>query len=346
MSRLKSLAIKLGLALLAGILALAILEGIVRLAGMGQAPSLFGNYAFDEALGWDTIPNFRFVRQGETPHVNYYNPEGFPVEEHNFKNPLSREKPTVVFIGDSFTEGYYLPYRLTFTSLVDQKLPDQQVMNMGVASFSPDQYLLKARRHLGNYNVIQIIVMFFPGNDIADVGRDSLGGYAKPIFGESLEAPTNLPLPKLAGGSSGDVARKIYRRSALVRALTPTVYKVAPWLVDFVAGSGVTPRSYDEAGMIKALRFIKQIEIEYPRAEFVTYYVPHLKEVLLPTLFAHNTQIYRKSCADLEIRCLTLDSVVQRVSDPRELFIERDGHFTELGARLVAEQIYKDLWDS
>ena len=180
--------------------------------------------------------------------------------------------------------------------------------------------------------------MFFPGNDVEDVAESLLGGYSKPYFEDSFDTP----LTKRSSVAEG-IPRKIHRHSALVRAITPTLIEYVPWMVDFVAGRGVSASRYEEAGMRKALRLIQQIEIEFPVEVFVTYYVPHLEEVQDQILFQDNIRLYKSVCRELEMRCLTLEPALAQVPDLRDFFIERDGHVTRLGAESVANQIYDDL---
>lgn len=334
---------RMGLVLISTIVSLLVIEGALRVAGSGTDATIFNNYRFDDVLGWDTKSSHSWASTQEpTPHTNYYNPDGLPTLKQEFDRSLGASTPTIAFVGDSFTEGYYLPYEETFTHLVGQRFPGKQVLNLGVASYAPDQYLLKARRHLPNYNLTAVIVMFFPGNDVADVAKSLLGGYSKPYFEDSFDTPLNTPLTKRSSVAEG-IPRKIHRHSALVQAITPTLIKYVPWMVDFVAGSGVSASRYEEAGMRKALRLIQQIEIEFPVDIFVTYYVPHLEEVQDQILFHDNIRLYESVCREMEMRCLTLEPALAQVPDLRDFFIERDGHFTRLGAESVANQIYDDL---
>ena len=57
--------------------------------------------------------------------------------------PLKVDKKRILFIGDSFTEGLFIPYELTFTGQIAKYRPDLDILNAGVSSYSPLIYYLK-----------------------------------------------------------------------------------------------------------------------------------------------------------------------------------------------------------
>jgi hypothetical protein len=57
--------------------------------------------------------------------------------------PLRVDKKRILFIGDSFTEGIFVPYELTFTGQIAGYRPDLDILNAGVSSYSPLIYYLK-----------------------------------------------------------------------------------------------------------------------------------------------------------------------------------------------------------
>lgn len=57
--------------------------------------------------------------------------------------PLKAEKTRILFIGDSFTEGVFVPYESIFTSQIASKRPDLDILNAGACSSSPLIYYRK-----------------------------------------------------------------------------------------------------------------------------------------------------------------------------------------------------------
>ena len=74
----------------------------------------------------------------------------------------------VVFIGDSFTEGWELPYEETFVGMYDLAHPDIDVANLGVASYSPTRYLQKISYYLDRGLETNHVVVFIDYNDFSD----------------------------------------------------------------------------------------------------------------------------------------------------------------------------------
>ena len=188
--------------------------------------------------------------------------------------------------------------------------------------------------------------MFFPANDIPDLFRSEVGGYAKPEFGESFDTPLNTPLQKLEGNSRvgfrGTLLRNINDRSALARFSNPFIFKYVPGLMSKSAPE-ITPVRHKASAMRKALRTIQQIEVEFPVERFFVYYLPELEEALDTNILDHNTSLFQDLCAEIAIECHTPESTFQKVSDPRDLYIPVNRHFSKLGASLVADQIYEIL---
>lgn len=343
MKNLKNLSTKLALVCLGGLIGLLLMEGGLRLYGIAGQGDRLSVYEFDDTLGWKTKPNTKYFRSTrDYAHFNYYNPRGFPVAKQDWRKLPSSEAPTIAFIGDSFTEGYYLPYEHTYPYLIDQEFSDKQVVNLGVAAYAPDQYLLSARKHLGDYNATDIVVTFFPFNDLPEISKDTNLGYAKPIFGESLSTPRNTPLKKLRGGVDQGALRWLNDHSAVIRAINPWLFMYVPGLRSF-GTSRPEPTYFEESAMRTALRLIKQIEIEFPVETFVVYYVPLYEELLQPELFDQNIELYHELCDELAMGCFTTEKIVGKVSDPSELYLRTDGHFSKRGASLVADHIYEIL---
>lgn len=57
--------------------------------------------------------------------------------------PLQTEKKRILFIGDSFTEGAFVPYESTFAGQIARARPDLDILNAGVSTYSPLMYYLK-----------------------------------------------------------------------------------------------------------------------------------------------------------------------------------------------------------
>ena len=85
--------------------------------------------------------------------------------------PLVPDKPRIVLIGDSFTEGVGLRYEDTFAGMLDDRCGSRgvEVLNAGVVSYAPTIYLKKAR-YLVEQEKLQFdrLVVFLDLSDIED----------------------------------------------------------------------------------------------------------------------------------------------------------------------------------
>lgn len=83
--------------------------------------------------------------------------------------PGKSDRTRVLFLGDSFTEGIGIPYDNTFVGLFDNHFTGLEVLNGGVAGFSPKLMFLKAKYLIEvlDINVDEIVIYTGP-DDIYD----------------------------------------------------------------------------------------------------------------------------------------------------------------------------------
>lgn len=343
MANFRSILCSATLIIISVIVALCIAEIGLRLYGINSSSDRLHTYEFDENLGWRTRKNFKYYRSSlYYKHFNYYNPLGFPTDKENFNRTPDATIPSTVLIGDSFVEGYYVPYEQSFAYLLDQKLSNGQVINLGVSGYAPDQYLLSSREHLKNYNVENIVTTFFPYDDISSVFSDKFEGYAKPYFKQDqFDAPINLPLKKLKGNvDDKNMFIRLIRKTDLFTVLRPSLRKIISMIRPTSVAKAVV---YEKSQMQKPLALINQIKKENANTNFLVYYIPSCEEFLDTLIYEHNINIYLELCGELNLQCAYLTVDISKYPDISVLYIPKDGHFTKLGSALVADQLYKLL---
>ncbi len=76
-------------------------------------------------------------------------------------------KKRILFLGDSFTEGIGLRYEETFTGLLAARFPEIEILNAGVASYSPKLYWLKTKYliEIEKLRIDKLVVML----DMSDI---------------------------------------------------------------------------------------------------------------------------------------------------------------------------------
>ena len=124
----------------------------------------------------------------------------------------------IVAVGDSFVYGTDVEADENFSAILDARLPQTEVLNMGVPGYGIDQAYLKYR-HLGAAYNPQVIVF---GIYVSDYERSSMTftTFAKPKFAERgngfvvVNQPVPEPLAEL-----NRISRALAGRSYLVEAL-------------------------------------------------------------------------------------------------------------------------------
>lgn len=324
---------------------LFLLELVLRRYGLQPRQERLTVYEFDDELGWRNRKQAKQLRMIPQNHgfdfyFIYTDANGFPADKQRRYTVLDHKRPSIMLIGDSFVAGEYLPYKKNFAYLLAAMLPKFQVINTGVPGYAPDQYLMVSRRHLAHYNVKTAIVVFFPFNDIADLYRDNLFGYQRPVFGESFDRPTNLPLVRTYGKDrKRNYIQKIADNSAIYTLLRPLIkssnrrYNREFWV------TSIKDIIYDRTGMERALSFIGKIKKENPAVDLMIYYMPHCEELLHRDIFKKNIDLFKEIADGMGLAHITPDSF-SCLSDPRIAYNIADGHLSAFGAELVAQEIY------
>ena len=169
--------------MLASLLVCAVtVEGLLRLfPGMGfrlADPSFFtleSGFSYHPDLGYTLVPDAvesRSYRDDDcsTRHIevrtNHFGLRGPDV--------VADGRPRIVFIGDSFTEGYHVDEPETFTAVTGDLLSGRVVpINCGIRNYDVIQYMHMLRFAREHLEPTMIIVGVFVGNDVAGYSRSA-----------------------------------------------------------------------------------------------------------------------------------------------------------------------------
>jgi hypothetical protein len=117
----------------------------------------------------DLRPNVRVVAHwGDASYPVVTNSLGF--RDRTVRTiPPEGKAPRLLFMGDSFTEGSGVPFEKSFVGLVQEALPEREVLDGGVASYSPIIYFRKIQHVLEERGVhFDEVVVFLDISDIED----------------------------------------------------------------------------------------------------------------------------------------------------------------------------------
>jgi lysophospholipase L1-like esterase len=181
---------------------LVVAEGVARVlvgrSGGGKEQNEYAQYqVHDPVLGWRDKPGARVLfRRREYAVELQTNAQGLRDRERTYEGSAFR----VLALGDSFVEGYSVPFEASVTHLLEQRLAGPgcplEVINAGVANYSTDQEYLFYRAEGVRYHP-QVVVLFFYYNDVLATIRTIQYGRPKPVldFRATPPAVANEPVP-------------------------------------------------------------------------------------------------------------------------------------------------------
>lgn len=321
----------------------------LRIVGIKPTAPLLASYQFDETLGWKRPTNTRVFKYSQDfKHYFYYNSDGFPTTREKQSELLDKNKESVVLIGDSFTEGYYLPIEQSFPYRLGEELPESQVVNLGVAGYAPEQYLLSSRTWLPKFSKVSAIgVLFFPYNDLMDLDNPAeiVRGYERPIFGSSFDKPINTPLEKRSYNSNSWL-KSIAKQTSIYSLLEATANKdILTNIKKLILGKSFKawepePKdyTYSKQKLDRALSIMNEISKGKPDAKFFVYYIPIKYELFDQDVYKKNISLYQDSCRLLEIDCYSFGSLVGSAK-ANEAYLPNDSHLSKEGSTLLAAHL-------
>lgn len=206
--RLGSIATNTAVAIVSFFLSLAVAETVSRIwlqdeprpSEAGGAIQTKAYMIHDPLLGWKPKPNSETILATSEYRTQIkINANGFRGPEAAYAKAANERR--ILFIGDSFAEGYSVALDERFSELIETHLnvasqSKFDVINMGVAGYSNDQELLQFQHEGINYQPDIVVLLFFD-NDVVNNARHRYWRGNKPVFeiaGTELVL-THTPVP-------------------------------------------------------------------------------------------------------------------------------------------------------
>lgn len=109
--------------------------------------------------------------------------------EYNYSR---NEKLRIMVLGDSFTEGIGVEMPETYPKLLEDMFGrgKVEIINGGIKGYGPMEEIVFYRDELSRYDPDIVIMSFFPGNDVVDMGRPrilNVTGGDRPVLVETGE---------------------------------------------------------------------------------------------------------------------------------------------------------------
>lgn len=141
-----------------------LIEGVFRVVGIPYkvryVPNENSFARFDPELGWSYIPNKSTTHETvDTTKPVYFDENGIRVPSSGFH--FDYHKPSVLFIGDSFTMGHGLSYEESFVGkFTALNAVPYQVVNLGVQGYGTNQALIALKKYLPKFNTKIVVYTF------------------------------------------------------------------------------------------------------------------------------------------------------------------------------------------
>jgi len=257
LTRLRSLALNVALALASLTVCLLGLEGSARLLARHARAELAESgppiARHHPRWGWEKVPGVaKRIRREEYDIEIAMNSRGLRGPERDYQKPEGVGR--ILLLGDSFTQGYYVEEEDSARARLEGALAARacgqwEVLNGGTPGYSTDQELLYYEDELARYGADVVVLMLYYNDLFFNVQHVGTRGLNKPVFqpvdGE-LEL-TNVPVPEPRRERT-PVPRPIptWRGSAALEMLSARTGRSSPRLHRLLARLGlVSPLSLD-----------------------------------------------------------------------------------------------------
>jgi hypothetical protein len=270
------------------------------------------SYRFDSLLGWFPVEGSDRTFSGYRTISASHNQYGF--RDHEY---MMKAKPRIAFLGDSFVWGFDVEPEERFTEKLQAKIPEWEVLNLGVSGYGTDQEFLLLQQWYPLLNPDIVFLVYTEGSDDYDNLRAiNFGGYFKPFYHVQDDKITlkGVPVPK--GAYYRYRESPVLYRSYFARSVARIVDHVRHW-------STPTHTTNPTVYILDAMN-------EYLKAHDTQFAIGFHGYSAMPF---GDTE--RKFCDQLGIPCVDLHTKL--------VYPAAGGHWTPQGHDVVAQRIDRFL---
>ena len=275
----------------------------------------------DAELGWTPLPNLDLVRNnanGEPWHIT--------TDAEGIRGPSAwgdAGHTRLLVLGDSFAFGEGVDLAERFDTLLQERMPNLSIVNLGVMGYGPDQQLIRARAWKRTLRWGDAVLLLTYGNDFYDLARTRHGGRSKPwvqdVQGRLIE---HQP--------ATDAFDMLRDRSYVFTLLTRSAARVG-------SQSERTEQRLETVGELYRKWVLQETADLLARAVLVI--IVHHGDTAFELPF-ELAEVFARTCPGVS-GCLALDDAL--ASRPRDEVFLADGHWAVGGHRIAAREIAAHL---
>jgi hypothetical protein len=330
--------------------------------------TLFELFEPDPELGFRARPN---LREFEVSWMQNSLRAAYDTDEHGFRNAgRAYQNAEIIFVGDSFTWGSWLPRDETFPDLAGAQL-GKPVANLAQESYYVEQYekvvrmlfekLLPRGRQYGRPRYVALCIF---ANDLAaPVSDDDLKNFYERFGWNQYRA---FPLHKKffvyrAGQFLAESASQLAIASGFSTRPPPSHLdrNTTPAGVELYRQLGAHPYYFSQAYNLNTEAVLRRL-LGYILDQHVTplvFLLPSKESAykddyqrLFPGDYLTIEEYgYRRLCdvaAQLDVRCTDLTAAFRSATRTTATYFQRDPHWNQQGHRLAAAEIADSLGPS
>lgn len=270
----------------------------------------------DTQLGWTPLPGLNILRKnanGELWHVT--------TDAQGIRGPSTWGKDDqirLLILGDSFAFGEGVDLAERFDTLIQERIQNLSIVNLGVMGYGPDQQLIRARPWKATLRRGDAVLLLTYGNDFYDLARTRHGGRSKPWLQDVDQQLVEHP-PAI---DAFDILRD---RSFAFTLFTRSLARLGR--------SEHTERRLEDVGELYRKWVLQEVSDLVARGVVVV--IVHHGDTVFELPF-DPAEVFAKTCPSVS-GCLALDQIL--LGHSRDEVLLKDGHWAAGGHRIAAEQI-------
>jgi len=297
----------------------------------------------DSELGWKNIPGGQFRDLYGPGRSISINDEGFRGFE-NYIGQKPNDRHRVVCVGDSFTFGYGVDDKDSFSAQLQQANKNFQVVNMGMSGYSVGQCYLRYQREIEKLEADVVVYALIVDDILRMKSGRVINGYAVPSFefvaGRIVVSGQPVPPKVETGQRMGDIQFWTFlsQSNSICRTFASFSPPEAPQI-------DAQEEGFRQLEVAMAMIRMMNADAKRRNVRFVLLLLPELEELTVPArneTYLGVTGDFQRMAADENIQVLDLYPQFTNAGPAEidQLYLpERWHHFSERGNHLVAEQL-------